>query len=216
MFFKSPYIMQSGKNKTSCDDIDWDTWLQVNTINKYSPRPCRDFNFKILHGQINTESKLRYMKQPNGQSYSLSKGMCIICKDQNNESNNVLENLDHLLFYCPNSKRIWRSIQELLSRFSNRAIVVDNVIATTGLWQDGVNTEYLLMNTICSITRFHIWKVRCKIRYGEEIVDFNSNAGLLVSGLRNHMNNLLSSHSNDTAIGNDVNRLIVLIDNLSF
>ena len=156
------------------------------------------------------------MKQSNGQSYSPSNGMCIICKDQNNGSNNILENLDHLIFYCPNSNRIWSTIQVLLSRFSNKTIVVDNIVATTGLWQNGVSNECLLMNTICSITRFHIWKVRCKIRYGQEVVDFNSNVGLLTSRLRNHMNNLLSSHSDDTDLVNDVNRLIDLINNLNF
>ena len=108
------------------------------------------------------------------------------------------------------------TIQVLLSRFSNKTIVVDNIVATTGLWQNGVSNECLLMNTICSITRFHIWKVRCKIRYGQEVVDFNSNVGLLTSRLRNHMNNLLSSHSDDTDLVNDVNRLIDLINNLNF
>ena len=196
-------------NKFDNDHIDWKIWYEVNTINKYIPRPCKSFNFRILHGQVNTESRLRYMKHSNGQPFS--DGKCKICHPSGFD-----ENLDHVLYFCQNSRRIWHGIQILLNKFSNRNIVVDNIIATTGFWQDGISNDILLINVICSIVRFHLWKVRCKIRHGEEDIDFNRSIRLLMISLHNHMDNLLSSKSNDRTFQVMVQDLKELFKDLHF
>ena len=53
-------------------------------------RKCVVFNWRILHGQVNTESCLAKMK--------FSNGICRLC-------NIDLENLDHLLFDCEHVKQ---------------------------------------------------------------------------------------------------------------
>ena len=46
-------------------------WFQMNLVNYSFPRQCKDFNWKLFQGQINTESRLQRM--------SLSDGRCKIC-----------------------------------------------------------------------------------------------------------------------------------------
>ena len=52
------------------DNIDnkWMVWFQNYLVNDLLPRQCRDFNWKLFHGQINTENRLQRM--------SLSDGKC--------------------------------------------------------------------------------------------------------------------------------------------
>ena len=66
-------------------DWNWEHWFTQNFINKLLPRKCKDFNWKIFHGQLNTEIRLSKMKY--------SDGICKICK-------NEAENLDHMLYQC--------------------------------------------------------------------------------------------------------------------
>ena len=102
------------------DDINWDSWYEVNIINKYSPRPCKSFNFRVLHGEVNTESVLKHFRHANGQHYS--DGICLMChpnrhadtSSQSSTSSGIEESLEHLLFYCPDSRKIWKIIQSLL------------------------------------------------------------------------------------------------------
>ena len=39
----------------------WMIWCQVNLVNNLLPCQCKDFNWKLFHGQINTESHLQRM-----------------------------------------------------------------------------------------------------------------------------------------------------------
>ena len=195
-------------DKFNNDEIDWKTWYEVNIINKYSPRPCKSFNYRILHGQVNTESKLRYMKDKNGHYFS--DGRCKICQL------GIIENVDHVLYFCETSRRIWHGVQVLINNFSNKNIVVDNIIATSGLWQEGISNEVLLLNSLLSIVRFHLWCIRCKIRHGGENIDFNQSIRLLKTSIHNHMDNLLSSQSNDRDFLVMVQNLCDLVKDMHF
>ena len=132
------------------------------------------------------------MKHANGHPFS--DGKCLMC------NSDTEENLEHLLFYCSNSRRIWKAIQSLISKFTGKTIIINNIIATTGFWQTEVNEEILILNMICSITRFHIWKVRCKVKYGKEVIDFHANIRILRCDLQNHLVNLMSSNTNKATI----------------
>ena len=200
--------LQYWSEKFDDEIINWDTWFEVNTINRYSPRPCKSFNFRILHGQVNTESKLKYMKHSNGYPYS--NGKCIMC------SSGQEENLEHVLYYCPNSRRIWRSIQTLLSKFKGTNIRINRINATTGFWRTEVNDELLIVNTICSITRFHLWKIRCKVKFGNEMFDYLKSTRLLKSSLHNHIKTLLSSTSSNNQILQMMRNLDKLIQEIIF
>ena len=85
------------------DDIEnkWMILFHVNLVNNLLPWQCKDFNWKLFHGQINTESHLQRM--------SLSYGRCKICCI-------YVEKLDHLLYECDGIAKIWQEIQNIVSR----------------------------------------------------------------------------------------------------
>jgi hypothetical protein len=62
--------------------ISMDLWFTCNFISSIMPRKCIDFNWKLFHGKLSTETQLKRMK--------LSDGICSVC-------NNEFENADHLL-----------------------------------------------------------------------------------------------------------------------
>ena len=126
------------------------------------------------------------------------------------------ENLEHVLYYCPNSRRVWRSIQTLLVEFKGTDIRINRINATTGFWRTEVNDELLIVNTICSITRFHLWKIRCKVKYGNEVFDYLKSTRLLKSSLRNHIENVLSSTSSNNQVLQMMRNLDKLIQEMIF
>ena len=42
----------TGKNKLHDDYIAWDMWFKQNLCNNLMPKKCKDFNWKLLRGQI--------------------------------------------------------------------------------------------------------------------------------------------------------------------
>ena len=40
-------------------NIDWEDWFSQNFVNRYIPRKCKDFNWKVFHGHVNTETRLK-------------------------------------------------------------------------------------------------------------------------------------------------------------
>ena len=52
-------------------NIDWEDWFSQNFVNRYIPRKCKDFNWKVFHGHVNTETRLLKMK--------FSDGICKLC-----------------------------------------------------------------------------------------------------------------------------------------
>ena len=72
--------------------IDWEIWFHVNFINVCMPRKCRDFNWKLFHGCINTEMRLKQM--------TFSNGICKMCGIHD-------ENVEHLLYTCSKLSGIW-------------------------------------------------------------------------------------------------------------
>ena len=138
--------------KFNNDDIDWQTWYQVNTVNPFLPKPVKDYNFKIIYNLVNTERKLFMMK--------FSTGKCINCKIHT-------ENLEHLLYSCSHVKHIWHFTCKILKDIWPN-ISIGNIEAISGLWNSGVSNEIFIVNTILSIARFHIWKMRNRIKFGKE------------------------------------------------
>ena len=57
--------------KFSGIEIDFNGWITYVLNNMICPRKCLDFNWRIFHGQIATENKLKHM--------NFSTGLCTIC-----------------------------------------------------------------------------------------------------------------------------------------
>ena len=73
-------------------------WFDCNFVNDLVPRKCKDFNWKIFYGQVNTETRLEKM--------NMSNGMCVVCE-------NGKENLEHLLIDCRHVYGIWDAVERL-------------------------------------------------------------------------------------------------------
>ena len=174
-----PEIQSKGywSRKFNIDDIDWKTWYQVNTVNRFLPRPVKDYNFKIIYNLVNTERKLFMMKFSNGK--------CINCKIHN-------ENLEHLLFSCSNVKHIWHFISKVLKDIWPQ-VCIGNIEAISGLWNGGVTNEILIINMILGIVRFHIWKIRNRIKFGHEEMTSLKSCTILKWELLQHLEMLKSN-----------------------
>ena len=66
-------------------EIDWNICFKGNFVNPLLPQKCKDFNWKMFYGLVNSEVKLKRMEK--------STGCCYICKNGD-------ENLEHLLYFC--------------------------------------------------------------------------------------------------------------------
>ena len=180
------------EQKLNVNEIHWDTWFKINSTNKFLPRPEKDFNWRLMNNLVNFNSKLRYMKHPNGTPYHPD-GTCDVCK------NGDISNAEHLLFACQNSSMIWKKIENLLSYVEGKRVTIGMHQALTGFWQDGVGDEILLKNSIMSITKYHFWKVRNSIKYDDKSIDLLGSSRILKSLLINHIEVLSSIYSqNDT------------------
>ena len=123
-----------------------------------------------------------------------SDGKCLVCKS------NMDENLEHLLFFCENSRQIWTRVQHLLRNVFGDKISITSLEATTGYWQTEINNDTLIMNLINSITRFHLWKVRNRVKYENERIQFSGNIRVLKYSLLQHISLLKSSESSNKPI----------------
>ena len=69
--------------KLGVEELDWEAWFSHNFNNKLLPRKVKDFNWKLFHGLINTEKRLKQMRY--------SDGICKICHTQS------IEDIHHLM-----------------------------------------------------------------------------------------------------------------------
>ena len=178
--------------KLDNDDIDWETWFSLNTINPYLPRTVKDYNYKIMFNLVNTEAKLFLMKFSNGK--------CVSCKIHN-------ENLEHLLYGCAKAAPIWNFITRLINGIWPR-ILFTNKEALLGFWKDGVSNDSLILNTITGIVRFHLWKIRNRIKYGHEEVSDIQSIKILKWELLNHLDLLKSNKKHEPSLSILINELI--------
>ena len=163
-------------DKFQLDNINWESWFSVNLTNKLLPRKCKDFNWKVFHGLVNTEVKLKHMKY--------SDGFCKVCRS------GLIENLEHLIYECPNSYRIWNNVEEIIKKWLGFSYTMGKIQSLAGVWETKSNTisaEVLIINVLASISRYHLWKVRSSIRYGNESISFTGSARMLKWSLVQHM-----------------------------
>lgn len=165
------------------NEIDWETWISVNLTNKLLPRKTQDFNWKILHRLVNSGAKLKLM--------NLSDGICKRCPSQH------IENLEHLLFNCVESKNTWVVVEEILKEYLGRTLLIRKMHALTGIWQSEITLDTIILNMVLSMTRHHIWKIRCKKWFGDVNTSQKQSLGLLKNNLLDHVKILTSSKITD-------------------
>ena len=129
--------------------INWKIYFRNNFVNYLLPRKCKDFNWKLFYGQVNTENKLKRM--------NLSSGKCCICKHSD-------ENLEHMLYYCDGISLIWTEIEIILCKVLNHNITICLFHVLLGYFDDDqISSD--IVNVLFSIARWEIWKRRNCIRY---------------------------------------------------
>ena len=178
-------------DKLGVPSIDWIAWFSVNLNNKFLPRPCKDYNFRIFHGLVRTENKLRYMKHKDGTHYS--DGKCVVCKSGENE------NVEHVLYDCSFIGQIWH-LTESLAKCIIPNFTLDKENAITGFRPAGIDKKALLVNVVLSITRFHIWKIRNRIKYNKEEVSYGKSYLILKWNLKQHFFLLKSGQNFDQSL----------------
>ena len=200
----NPHIITSTnywENKFNIYDMNWDEFYDLNLTNNFLPRKCKDFNFKLFHGKVNTGVRLKIM--------NLSSDICSVC-------NNNIEDAEHLIYRCENSKQIWLVIKDILSISLEENIQVDIQKSFIGIRQDAThnydNKTLKLINVILSITRFHIWKVRCSIKYGKEQVPLQKSKRQLKYSLSSHL--FLLKRSSDTTIKKLSDAITLVVERL--
>ena len=177
------------ETKYNIYDMNWNEYYNLNLTNNFLPRKCKDFNFKLFHGRVNTCARLKIM--------NLSSDICNICHSN-------IEDLEHLIFRCEHSKQIWSIVDNILSSSLEEQFQLNMIKSLLGVRQDALNNYdhkiLKFINMILSITRFHIWKVRCSVKYGNEQMSLQKSKGQLKYSLSSHL--FLLKRSSDPTIKN--------------
>ena len=170
-------------------------------INKLTPRKTKDFNWRLLHGLVNTEKKLKAMK--------LSDGLCKMC------NRGVVEDINHLLYDCQNAKELWGIMEQIVTTWLNEPFIIQEIQALTGVWNNeymNVDNKILIINTLLSICRHHIWRRRCSIKYGNEQINQTQNKKLLKWRIIEHLDLLIQSNTmSSSAMSGELKEIIFQI-----
>ena len=122
-------------------------------VNKLLPRKCKDFNWKIFYGQVNTECRLRKM--------NFSDGVCKIC-------GLCIENLEHMFLGCTDIGKVWKEVEKLLQNVIT-GFEISKMYILCGYFEKNIYSE--LVNVFMSICRWNLWKRRNVNKYENELVN---------------------------------------------
>lgn len=187
-------------SKFGIDHINWDLLFAQNLQNKYMPRKCKDFNWKLFHGLINTESRLKRMH--------FSDGCCKIC------ANGLIEDLDHLLMECSSVAPIWNLIESIIYSVFGTSYVIDLTAITLGFWgRNGTHnmSDTTIVNVLMSIARYHIWKVRNCIKYGNENISVFQSIKRVKIDLDVHLKTLNASRSTCLSLKGKIESVLAIL-----
>ena len=154
----------------------WENVFVINTCNSFIPRNIIDFNWKLIHGVINTESRLKRM--------NLSNGKCKICYGD--------ENIVHLLVECRDVKDIWNMFQSILKKSVFNELEICTQHKLIGML-DETNEDYLIVNMIFSIVRWILWKRRNIAKFENKILTYYELKSFVISNISVHIDTLLKS-----------------------
>ena len=153
--------------------IDFDVLFKILFSSSLCDRKCSDFNWKIFHGQVNTEKRLLKM--------GFSNGICKIC-------NIFTEDIFHL-FSCNPIEIVWNKIEHNLQTVYPKMEKLTMFNKLFGiLYTQPIFEE---INMILSQTRWLIWKNRCKNKFEVSGDNHRNLLSYVMGGIRNHLRILL-------------------------
>ena len=119
-----------------------------------------------------------------------SDGLCKICKT------GQYEDIKHLLYGCNEIKETWKLIEEIIQNSFGHPIKINYNESISGFWNtNAIHTkiQLCLINVLLGICRYHIWKIRNSIKYGNENINFIQRRRILKFDLKTHIHILISS-----------------------
>ena len=183
--------------KLNLNEPNWESWFSQNFMNKLIPRKVKDFNWKLFHGLVNTESRLKRM--------NYSDGICKIC------NTGEIEDIGHLLIKCNTITSLWKIIEKVILDSFGHIVEVNLKEVISGYWNQN-NThspiEVDLINVQLGICKYHIWKIRNSIKYGNEEITYFQRLKVLKFDLETHLHILLSSVNISRDIKHNVQKVL--------
>ena len=102
--------------------IDFRLWFSLLFNSKLCDRKHLDFNWKLFHGLVNTEVKLKRM--------SYSDGICTVCKCSN-------EDIEHLLVDCKHVEEVWSFVETCFTQYSHDFNTLTRFMKILGILSKG-------------------------------------------------------------------------------
>ena len=71
---------------------------------------------------------------------------------------------------------------------------IDSIAIMLGFWSDRISqnpSDLAIINVLMGICRYHIWKKRCCIKYGKEIINHSHSVNRLKFDIKTHLQALL-------------------------
>lgn len=144
-------------------NISNDQWKNIYTakiINAFD-KQIAEFNYKLLHNQLNCNYNVNKWNKDVGKN-------CVSCEQ--------IENIEHLIYGCPDTKRIWEKVSEIL-----KLNITWKTIAV-GFFYEFTDTTKTLNNVI-SCVGYKIYKYKMKCRLQNEIPNENALSNVLKTSL---------------------------------
>ena len=155
------------------EQIEWKEWYKNNFVNKLLPRKCKDFNWKIFYGQVNTECRLMKM--------NYSDGICKICSK-------TIENVEHMFLDCSDNVRVWTVVENLVQNIIN-GFKISRLYILCGYFEKSIYSE--LVNVFISICRWNLWKRRNNNKYENVLMNVDEFVKLLRREFKMHIDLIL-------------------------
>lgn len=140
-----------------------DQWKNIYTakiINAFD-KQIAEFNDKLLHNQLNCNYNVNKWNKDVGRN-------CVSCEQ--------IENIEHLIYGCSETKRIWEKVSGIL-----KLNITWKTIAV-GFFYEFTDTTKILNNVI-SFVGYKIYKYKKKCRLQNEIPNENALLNVLKSSL---------------------------------
>jgi len=176
----------------------WCNVFEMNTCNRFIPRAIIDFNWKLIHGVVNTEDKLQKMKY--------SDGKCTICTEN--------ETVRHLLIECKDVKNIWNMINLILRKAIDDTIQLNDQHILIGMVEERTEDMYIT-NMVIAIVRWIIWKRRNKCKFEQSLLTFNQFKCFVLSNIQIHIDTLMKSRSVKICSKDKLNTLMDVIKHVT-
>ena len=135
-----------------------------------TPRKPREFTWKLFHGQVNVEKKLKVMR--------LSDGICKICQTHT-------EDFEHMVTHCNEIPRIWDKMYQIIQLVKPDFTFTGDIIYF-GQTSDDPESNTVI-NTVISVARWHIWKRRCSNKYDNKLIPIDACLVNIMSNIFEHL-----------------------------